>query len=238
MVRVVRYVYDNPGYQNSFDSAFQLDADYGSGQLRSAPLDTTQGSAIVELSSTSSQPVVATVKIYNETGTLMLTQNIGLNPYATHHIITDSILNGQRGMATVESNTPSSLLAVAMHYKRDQNLSINSMYGIPFAESVGAVLTSSYNTYLSQNSVAVLTNTQSSAQDVELVMVRSDGSTQIEGWTLTVPAKGALFVDLNYFEGPNNYGQVMLMPENPHTVSARVLRVRGSDYVIPVAANP
>jgi hypothetical protein len=241
-LRNVRYLYDNPNNQDSFDTAFQLEGMYGSGELLSVPLDTNGSSAIVEVSNVSDAPVEVDLIVYSSQGEVREELSFELAAFASRHVITDGILGlNQRGVATVRSSTASSLIAVAMHYGRNANLGINYMYGLPAVEALGTVLRSSYNTYLSQNAQLVLVNPTDEVVTASVSLVRSDGTTVAEidstsqavGSALSVPAKGATVLNLSSLEVSNNYGVVTVQPESANSLIAWVLRERGLQYIMP-----
>ena len=252
-LRNVRYVFDNRGTENSFDTAFQLGGMYGIGELVSVSLDTNDSSAILEISNVLDEEVKADVNVYSDTGEVKLSLKVKLAPFASRHIIADEVLgNGKRGIATVKGSAVSSIVAVAMHYGRYQDRGISYMYGVPAVEALGSVLRSSYNTFLSQNSLLVLTNPTSEEQKVTVSMVRSDG-TEIDGLRasstrsvvqtnmtgraigapIAIPAHGLKVINLSDYEQINVYGVVTVQLENENSVVSWILRQRSNDYVMP-----
>lgn len=240
-LRNIRYLYDNPGAANSFDTAFQLEAIKGSGQLLAAPLDASGGqSAVVEVLNTIGKRVNVTVNIFNEAGERKFSTQITLEPYASQHLVADLYLAGARGIVTLQGNKLSSVLAVSMQYQRDATGKILYMYGIPAQETIGTVLRGSYNTFLSQQSLLWLINPGKERQKVVVHMTRADG-TPIDGGQrsplnreVSVPARGLKVIDLSQFEQMNNYGMVTAHAQRANSLVSWVTRKKGTEYVVPV----
>ena len=130
-LRNVRYYYRADGVVvplgDDFDSAFQIEGVVGSGELLTVPLDTNGSSAVLELANTLAEEVKAEVIIYPASGSSMLhQQTYRLTPHATYHLITDSILEGGQGIATVKGNKPASVIATAMQYGRTATLGLQN----------------------------------------------------------------------------------------------------------------
>ena len=77
-------------------------------------------------------------------------------------------------------------------------------------------------------------------QTATLSMKRSDGTVLqsnandnvVLGREFSVPAHGAVVMNLNDYEAPNNYGLVTLQPAATNALVAWVTRVKGDDFVI------
>lgn len=236
-IRNVRYLYDNPAMQDSFTTAFQLAAAVGSGENLIVPLDTTKGSAILELANTISQAVSVAVSIYRKDGTLLNKYSIPLGAHASFHLITDDLLRGAEGMAIVKASKAESVIATAMHYRRNALLGIDSMYGLEARQAIGSYLQGSYNTFLAQVSQLRIVNTSASSQTVEVRMRRSDGVKPFgASGTLTVKlaAHQSQVVTINDYEVADVYGVIEVTPQSANSVIAWVLRQRADDYVMPV----
>jgi hypothetical protein len=245
MLRNVRYVYDNSNGQDSFTTAFQLPGMVGSGELLSVPLTTVGESAIIEVTNTHHKKVTATVRIYDINGQEIKKLEIKIPARGTRHLIVDDILGPNTyGTATIRSCTCSSLVAVAMHYGRKIDGGIEYMYGIEAREALGTVLRGTYNTFLSQQSELMVVNPTSEAQEVDIAIVRSDGtellgvnrpavSGQLRGTGFVVPANGIVVLDLGEFEIPNNYGVVTVQPAKSNSITSWIVRRKGDEYVMP-----
>lgn len=225
----VRYVYDNPDMENSFETAFQLEGSVGKNDLLAVPLDTRNASAIIEIGNVHpEEKSLVIVKIYDESGQLLDTYNLTLNPFASHHIITDPNLAGRRGIATIEGRN---IVAAAMQYARRPDASIHYMYGVS-ARTVGdeLVLRGSYNTYLSQDSEVWIANLAKDSL-VNMSINRLDGTAVLNGKQINVPRNGLSVQRVNDHEVSDNYGIVTLQGKGK---VAWLLRRRGTEYVIPL----
>jgi hypothetical protein len=229
-LRNVRYLYDNPGTADSFVSAFQLEGFSGSGEPLAVPLDTSFGSAILEIANlNSTTKAEISVAIYNEQGVPQDAHSYVLNPYQSFHLITDTVLNGSKGLAVIESDQPNSAAVVAMQYKRTPSLGISYLYGIKAEQALGTVLKGSYNTYLSQGCRLLLSNPGESARKVNVSMTRWDGTVVVPGLEINVAAHGMVDYDLCSHEQPNYYGVVTVQPPAANTIVAQVVRVGKND---------
>jgi hypothetical protein len=237
-LRNVRYLYDNPGWTNSFTSAFQLAGRVGSGELLAVPLDVTNGSAILEVVNSLPVDTWVTVSIYDDTGTLVVTQNYFLTAYESVHIITDTYLAGKQGIATLDGSQFSSIVATAMHYGRTTSGGVGFLYGIPVRQALGTTLRSSYNTYLAQGCRLFLVNTSNSSVTVGVSMVRYDGTNVLLGKDLEVPSHGLYDFDLCANDEADNYGVVTLQPSVENAIIGNVLRLgRNDQYRFPIPAR-
>ena len=229
-LRNVRYYYRADGEQvplgDDFDSAFQLEGIVGSGQLLAVPLDTANSSSILEIANTLNEEVKAEVTIYAAAGgTAIHHQTYKLKPHATYHLITDSILNGGQGIATVKGNKLASVIATAMQYGRTATRGIQTVYGIQASEARGTVMHGSYNTYLKQACRLLMVNPTNAEVIATVAMKRYDGTNVNLGQILSVPAHGLTDYDLCSQDQENVYGVVTVQPATPNTIFATVLRI-------------
>ncbi|OVE79739.1 hypothetical protein BVY02_02455 [bacterium J17] len=105
------------------------------------PLDTNNGSVVLELSKVTGSSIVVNIKIYSHRGELLSNLNFILPPHALQHIISDQILEINKfGSAVVNSSSPSSPTAVSMHYNRASDSSIKHIDATPAREPFGNVL--------------------------------------------------------------------------------------------------
>ena len=237
-LRNVRYLYDNPGMRNTFAAAFQIEAVPGSGQLLSAPVDTTQSQmSVLELNNNSALPITIDVKIYGEDGTMRATVPASLGARATQHIILNDLLGaGRKGTAQVQASRMASLSAMVMQYSRAADGSIEKMYGITARESLGSFIRGSYNTFLGQRSTLLLANTTEEQQVAGIYLVSIRGSVLTNPLLpefVSVPAHGLLAVDLTDGIGADDYGTVTVTMQNQNALSGNLLRFKGKDYTIP-----
>lgn len=224
LVRNVRYMYDNAGSVNSFDTAFFLEGSVGTGELRAVPLDTANASAIVELSNALNEEIKVQVTVYSATGELRKDMSVKIPAYGTRHIITDDILNSEQGIATIKGNKANSVIAYGMQYGRTANRGIQYMYGVQAAEPVSNTLIGSYNTYLGQDSRLVLVNIGAETQTQNITLTRSDGTAVASANNeLSVPANGVVVTSLS--EEANRYGVVSVASQSEGTTVAWLIRV-------------
>ena len=252
-MRNVRYLYDNPLGEVSFDTAFQVEAGKGSGEQLVLPVETLAASAIVEIVNTLPESTRVDALLYSMSGELLDSISIELGGKNSFHWITDSKLGtNQRGLVIVESEKPNSIYAVSMHYLRGSAGEIMSMYGVAAKQALGPVLRTSYNTFLNQDSELVILNTSNQEESLQISMVRSDG-TELNVASLqpgaksealnmmssehTVPANGQLVINLSEVEGPNNYGVVTVSATTPGKIVTWLLRRKGQEFVMPVPAR-
>jgi len=229
-LRNVRYYYRADGVTvplgEDFESAFQLEGLVGSGQVLTVPLDTANASSVLEIANTRNEEVKAEVSIYAATGgTALHHQTYKLKPHATYHLITDAILNGSQGLATVQGNKPGSVIATAMQYGRTETLSLQTVYGLQASEPMGTTMRGSYNTYLKQGCRLLMANPTSAEVITKVSMKRYDGTTVKLGEDFAVPANGLTDYDLCAQEQENVYGVVTVQPQTPNTIFATVLRI-------------
>ena len=233
-LRNVRYVYDNNQGLNHFTTAFQLEGLKGSGELLSAPLDTKDGSSIVELLNTSREAIKVATMVYNNSGHLLRSMDIKLNAHASFHLITDQILNGEEGIVMLKSNVANSLIATVMQYGRTPSAGINYMYGILAKPAVGSMMRGTYNTFLDQGCNLLLTNPGESKQDVKVSMVRYDGKKPVSDFSVQVPAHGMYNQNICSKDSPNVYGVVTVTPNKSNSIYATIVRLgKNNEYRFP-----
>jgi len=235
--RNVRYVYDNAGSKDSFDTAFQLEGAVGSGELLSAPVDTRKNSSsVLELANTTDAPANVIVKVYKQDGTLARSFEdapVSLKAHATNHIILSNFLTNDVGIVTVKSDTAASVIATVMEYGRKSDGSITNMYGIRALEAHGSTLRGSYNTFLKQDSVLWIVNPSDENESASLSMTRPGTQALIDNKTVNIPARGLLVVDLNKYDRANVYGTVTVTASHAHTLNSWVTRAKGDEFVVP-----
>ncbi|HMO18919.1 MAG TPA: thrombospondin type 3 repeat-containing protein [Oligoflexia bacterium] len=237
LVRAVRYIYDNPEFKNSFDTAFQINGLSGTGNLISAPLDTTQGSAILEIVNTLPEAANATIEIRSESGelksTLVLSES-HLPAFGSFHIITDTILGpGARGTALIRGNKRNSIAAVSMTYARNERQELEFMYGINAEPAHRQGLKGTYNTFLSQTPVLILSNPGINPASLSIQMTRFNGEVRSLGNQQVVPPRGSLYLDLSGYELQDVYGLIHINSTTP--LAGWVVREKNQNYGIPTS---
>ncbi len=226
-----RYYYDNPYGTNTFATALQFDGVIGNGQRLLAPLDTTGRTAVVEMSNTLAQPVVANVLIYDAAGQLKFAASPTIGAHATVHLIADPILNGQKGSVELNAGVPNSIVATSIQYTRTPSGGVGSIYAITAREALGSDLESNYNTYLNQACRLLLINQTSTVQGPAISMIQQGGTPVITGVTVSVPPHGLLDYDLCGNEVPNRIGIVQIQLPQTGSIMATVLRIGNhNDY--------
>ena len=164
--------------------------------------------------------------IYAESGGNALYHRIyKLKPLASYHVIADAILNGAKGIATVQGGKPESLIATAMQYGRTETLGTQTIYGIQASEALGTVMRGSYNTFLKQGCRLLMANPTGSVAIATIAMKRYDGTNVELGRMLAVPAHGLKDYNLCAEDKENVYGVITVQPDTPNTIFATVLRI-------------
>ena len=228
-LRNVRYLYNNPGTVERFDSAFQLEGIKGTGETINVSLDTSTGSAILEVANTAVVQNQVSIRIFDGQGNLIQTQTPLLAPKGSIHIVTDGILNGQLGSASISGTEK--VLATAMHYGRTATAGISFLYGIQASQGLGTVLRGSYNTFLGQDCEMLLINVKDNAVSVGINGTRFDGTSVLSGDSVSIPARGAFRYPLCGIDGARNYGVVTLQPSESNSISATIVRIGiGNSY--------
>jgi hypothetical protein len=227
LLRNVRYLYDNAGSADSFDTAFQLEGMYGSGEELLAPLDTIGRTAVVELMNTLDESITVDVTVVGGSGAAF---TLTLPPHGSYHYIADTVLGkSAQGYVALRGSKRNSLAAVAMEYSYRSDGGIDNMYGLPAEPAMSMqALRSSYNTYLSQDSWLVLVSPV--AQTARVSTVSGAG---VAGLSEAIPVSGVRVVHLNDFAPANEYGVVTVQPQSGGGLIGWVLRAKGSEYVIP-----
>jgi len=237
LVRVVRYVYDNPVFSNSFDTAFQINGLYGSGAMLSAPLDLTQGSSIIEVLNTSNEPTSARIEIRTDAGELRSVVTLPesyLPAYGSYHLIVDGILKqGERGVAFVAGSKKNSVAIVSMVYARNVSGDVDYMYGINGAVSLKTESMGTFNSYLEQIPSLILPNSSGASANVEVTIKAPNGLSS--AFSQVIPARGSVNLNLRALVPANTYGTVRI--NSAIKMSAWVVREKGLEFGIPTQLN-
>lgn len=237
LARIVRYVYDNQHYNPSFDTAFQINALKGTGNILSVPLDTTQGSAILEIMNTLPEATSAVVEIRNDAGVLKGRFTLGnqqLPAYGSFHLITDEILgSGERGSAIIRGAKRNGIAAVGMIYARDEFAELDFMYGVNATPPMRTEIMGTYNTYLQQTPILILSNPSNEIAYVGVVLTRFSGEVTGLGGALSIAPRGSIYLDLNAYEQRDVYGQVRV--HSNKTLNGWVVREKNKNYGIPTS---
>ncbi len=233
-MRNVRYYYDNAGTTNSFDSAFQLAMRKTQSSIVYVPVDTREGSAVLEIINTADKDLDASVTLYTSAGAQAASENVSLSSYASQHIVVDSLLSRDVGLAVVEKENSASMNVTAMQYGRNSSAGITYVYGIPAGEPKGPSIEGSYNTFIGQGCALILGNTSSSNQTVTVSMVRYDGTTVVSGNTHQIPATGIIELNICASAQADSYGTVTITGTDADSLVGVVIRKgAGDDYRFP-----
>ena len=228
-MRNVRYIYDNPRADNSFDSAFQLEAASGSGELLSAPLDTKDASAIVEIANTRSHEQYVAARFYNKDGVMLIEKAYNLAPYASVHVIADDILNGKSGSVQVQGSAAEGVLAIVMQYGRTQTGAMRYIYGTLAQQALGLSLRSSYNTFLNQSCNLLLVNSEGVSNQASISMLRFDGKQVLYDLSISIPAHGLVDYNLCDNDSHNVYGTVTINASKNNSIFTSIVRLGQND---------
>ena len=228
-MRVVRYYYDNPTLSESFDSAFQLEGLKGSGETQVVPIDTRDGTAVLEVANVKSSPQNIVVRFYNSAGTLLQTLPLSLPSFGSIHLIADGILVNGFGSAWIDGSGAGGVIATAMQYGRTNTAGIKYVYGVQSREALGMELTGSYNTFLSQDCDLVLTEADGVATSANVSMRRFDGTNVLTNQTVNLAAHGTASVNICSNDQPNVYGRVTVSAALSNSIVANVVRKGPND---------
>ncbi len=233
LLRVVRYIYDNKSFSNSFDTAFQINGLYGSGMLQTAPLDLTQGSSIIEVLNTSNEATSARVEIRSDSGEVRGVVTLPesyLPAYGSYHLIVDGMLKqGERGTAFVSASKKNSVAIVSMIYARDSHGDVNYMYGVNGTVAIKSESMGTFNSYLSQMPSLILPNPTGSSVNIEVNINGLSGP--ISTFFQSIPARGSVNLNLRALVPENTYGTVSI--KSPVKIGAWVVREKGDQFGIP-----
>ena len=107
-------------------------------------------------------------------------------------------------------------------------------YGIQAREAVGALMQTSYNSFLRQGCTLTLVNSKAEAVAASVAMARTNGA-YVYGWdNLLVPGHGAVELNLCEHAPADSYGVVNVYSEQTNSISAFLLRKGENDsYRVP-----
>jgi hypothetical protein len=124
------------------------------------------------------------------------------------------------------------MISSSMFYYRGSSGSITSMYGSQSSSPQGSPVTGSFNLFLGMKNYLKITNTNSSAAnvDVNITSTASAGSSR----TISLPAFSSTELSLHdtatFGTATNSYGTVQVAPNNGGLpVISEVLRLRSDD---------
>ena len=247
-LRNVRYLYDNPGHEDSFASAFQITGIVPSGERLVASFTADRAEmTVLELTNAKSQRISVDLKIYGNAG-LSLQRVIVLEANASMHLllrdllleepqIEDSLIeDGFSGSVFLDADTAESLAAMVMTYRYDDDGSLAYLFGIQAEESLGTTLTGSYNTYLGQSSELLLVNDHGETQDFFVSLVSNAGE-EVASYIVRLEPRETGRRELRELVGSDDYGSVTVQAAVPGSIVAQVLRTREGEWAIPTGVR-
>ncbi|HQH26619.1 MAG TPA: hypothetical protein PLP17_04410, partial [Oligoflexia bacterium] len=233
-LRNMRYYYDNSALEERFVAAAAVEGTAAAGRPLALPLDTTDGSEVIEIVNALNHTQLVTVLVYDAAGAEAAQIAFDLAAHATRHVIVDSLLDAQastRGLAVVQGGSAAGIAAAALKYGRTAEMGINYAYSSPLREALGASLRTSYNTFLGQGCLMLAGNTTASSQTLLLSMQRTDGTAVLAGLELTIPAHGTIAYDICSHESSEQYGAITVTPALANTLTASLIRTgAGNTY--------
>ena len=231
----VRYIYDNPYFQNTYSSAFYLSGLQGSSQALVAPYDSQGGRiAYYEVSNVLDEPIQIFATIYGDEGEELRSLRYTLAPRASRHIPVSAYAQNRKGHIVVNSQTTGSIIAVMMQYQYDNDGYFSYLYGLTGRVPRDEVYRGSYNLYLSQESEIWVTNNSGQAMDVQIGLRRSDRTNVLQGHSVTLPARATRVLSVSDFEEQDTYGVVTVQADDEDSIVAWVLRRKQGEYAIPL----
>lgn len=233
MVRNNRYYYATEDARiPSFKSASQFQGEAGSGKLLAVPLDTSHGSAILEIVNTSKSVNDVIVDIHYLNGKAAKSLSLyRMRPMQSIHLIADSFLRGP-GIALVKGLKRGGVSAMSMHYERDAGGTLTASYSIPASEAIGKTFSGSYNTFLNQGCNLWLMNTGGADVEARVSMSRLDGEVLLRNKVIKIPSKGGVVESLCSLETQAAYGRVTVDSDSPNSVVGTMLRIGPNrDYI-------
>ena len=102
------------------------------------------------------------------------------------------------------------IASVAMHYERDESLSIKSCHGVKARKALGKNLRSSYNTFIGQESVLFLSNTTNQDLEVAFSVNRSSRDFSFSESKIQITAFRSIELRVHELERANKNGTLQL----------------------------
>ena len=233
-LRNVRYAYDNPSMQNSFATAFQLEALKPSAERLVAAFDTTQNQmSVLELANVTDAAIVVDVELFF--GSSSMVYQYELEAMETRHLILNELVPAESiGMARVQSDTGDSLLSVVMQYARFNNGKIANMYGLALRPALGSEIRGSFNLHLGQETDVVLLNDSAQAQTVQVSLIAENGEDFSNGYiSVSLPANSTTVFPVGNIVPEDRYGVIKVSGMQINTLVGYALRRRELEYVMP-----
>lgn len=234
-LRMVKYLYDNPGSQVSFDTAFQLEATQGFRGAFSLPVDNSEGYSVLEFINPASEAIDVTVELFSSDGEALQVSELTLGAKSTLHWVPSQVPN--LGNARI-SSSEGDFVATVMQYQWREDGSVESMYGLNIGESHREQASSSWNTFLGQESELVIVNPTSAAIELQLEVLDDSANTfpldVLSGTgVLELSPNSQVSIPLSTVVPSQAYGQVKINSGSQFV--AWLLRKKPDNYVMPTA---
>jgi hypothetical protein len=228
LIRQSRYYLDSAGRSGSLSglwAATSLSFASGTGRPLSAAFDTRDTVAVVELANTSAQPISIQFRSRDAIGNSTARQvpTFTLAPFASRHVVLNELLSNNLGSVKVDSDRPTSLIATLVEYPLDDERVLRSVAASPLVESFNREKTASYNSYLGQQCMVRIHNSDSTTTTAELTATRWDGTKILDQEPLMLPPFATTEFDICSVETMEAYGEVRLeSPSGTALVGAMV----------------
>ena len=205
--------------------AISIPAKLGTGRPQSSPFDTNGKLAVLEISNTLSSTVGVNVQSYTAAGIPDgAPLYLELNERSTYHVVLNALGSGQGRNVEIRSSEQGAIISSLLEYGFDEFGLLG--FADPFTpkSGFGSELRGSYNNFLGECSLR-LANASDAAVNGTLSMVKYDSTVLLNNSPFSVPARGALSLDLcvNQTGGPG-YGQVIVRPDSAETIVGSVVR--------------
>ena len=231
-MRQNRYYYGSAGLTDLVE-AVALPAKRGTGATLTAPFDTRDRTAALEISNTSAASITITTEVRDEIGSLTSSQPPVLMVPAkgTRGLVLNDYLSAGLGNVKISSDTGESLIVNLLEYGRDSSGSLQ--YASPSSprQPLGTTLLGSYNSFLNQSCRIRVANSTAAAVSAEVTMTRFDGSVVLDKQNILVPARGAKQLSLCNNETQGAFGEVKLDTTSSAALVADIIR-RNSERTI------
>ena len=224
-LRQNRYYYGPTGLADLVE-AVSLPAKRGTGAKLTAVFDTRQRTAALEISNTSSSAITVTTDVYDQFGNLTASQPplLGIPPKGTRGLVLNEYLAAGLGNVQIDSDTVGSMIVNIVEYGRSGDGSL--LFGNPSSprETLGSSLSNSYNSFLNQQCRLRVASDSAVAESANVTMTRFDGTVVLNMEGISVPANGALELDLCSNETLQAYGETLLEATTAGVLAAEVVR--------------
>lgn len=229
LLRSIRYYYDNPGTSESFAGALQVSGKTGTGEPLILPLDARKSNVVIEITNVRNISTRTSIKIYDQAGAIVFSGTPIIKSRSTLHVLANTYLAGMKGLAIIDGEKSTSLIANALHYQNGKAGAVDTFFAIEGQEAFKGTLRGSYNTYLGQRCEIWVANPSSSVVSVNINLTRVDGTVPSPDQTSEIPGHGIKTYDLCSRDTADVYGVVTVTPPTGKSVISHVIRVGQSN---------